>query len=154
MSKAKFLADVKRLSDEGKVAEAWNILEPMMLEEPNHGLTLAMGSHVMHKSRRYSMGYYLAREAVQLEPGQVHAWMALGHAAKHIWQIEEAMDAFRQAIQLTEDVKLKAVNFSNIASCLMELGQFKSAEPSCLAALKLDPAFKKARSNYGICLLA
>lgn len=154
MSKAKLLAEVKRLADEGKVEEAWNILEPLMLEEPNHGLTLAMGSHVMHRSRRYSMAYYLAREAVHLEPGQIHAWVALGHAAKHIWQIDEAMDAFRQAIQLTEDPKMKAVNFSNIASCLMELGQFKAAEPSCLAALKLDPTFKKARINYGICLLA
>lgn len=153
-SKAQKLAEVKKLADQGFNKEAWNIVEELALEEPNDALTIVMGAYVMHRTERLTVAYYMAKLATQMAPSQVQAWMEFGRAAKFVWQMEEAQQAYRKAIQLSNDNELRAINYSNLASCYIDIGQYKTAEPICLEALKNNPAHQKSRANYGICLLA
>ena len=153
-SKSAQLAEAKKLADQGKNKEAWDIVEPMMFENPNDALVVMLGAYIMHKSERFSMAYYLAHEALRLGPEHVHCWMEAGMAAKYIWQMEEAKQNYRKAIAMSEDSELKAINYSNLASCFIEEGKFREAEPICQSALKYNPAHRKAQANYGLCLMA
>lgn len=154
MSRAQQLANCKRLADEGNVEQAWNIVHESLLETPNDAMSVMMGAYVMHRNKELGLAYHLAKRACDLAPNKVQTWMELGHAAKQVWLLDEAKACFRKAIQLTADPELKAINYSNIASIVIESGKFKEAEPICVEALKYNPSHGKARANYAICLMA
>jgi tetratricopeptide (TPR) repeat protein len=153
-SKAQTLTEAKSLADRGLVEQAWNLVEELMLEEPGDGLTVMMGAYIMHRAKRLAMAYYLARQAVSLSPGHVQTWMECGHAAKQVWQLDESKDCFRKALTITTDPEIKAINYSNIASIVIESGRFREAEPICRKALEHNPGHAKAMANLAMCQLA
>ena len=67
MTREQTLAQVKKLADIGEVEAAWNMVEQLMLQNPNDGLAVMMGAYTMDKAKRIALAYPLAKHATTLE---------------------------------------------------------------------------------------
>jgi tetratricopeptide (TPR) repeat protein len=85
-----------------------------------------------------------ARQAVELDPAGVEAWLFLGLAQQKLGQILEAQQAFRKAVDLDPE---RPESQNNLGTVLVALGDHEGAAEAFRKAVELDPDFVAAKAN-------
>ncbi|MFT6975772.1 MAG: tetratricopeptide (TPR) repeat protein [Bermanella sp.] len=95
---------------------------------------------------QYDRARDLALSITQQFPEHTISWQVLGVLYEQAGQIEKALNAHQQAVQI--DAK-NAVSHNNLGNIMRGLGRFPEAELSCRQAIKLQPDFAEAHNNLG-----
>jgi tetratricopeptide (TPR) repeat protein len=95
---------------------------------------------------QYDRALDLAILLTQQFPEHTISWQVLGVLFEQAGQMEKALIAHQQAVQL--DTK-NAVSHNNLGNIMRGLGRFPEAELSCRQAIKLQPDFAEAHNNLG-----
>jgi Flp pilus assembly protein TadD len=86
-----------------------------------------------------------------MNPNDFHAQTQLGIALAGLGRLDEAIAAFRRAIQITPQ---SPEAHNNLGNALRERGRFDEAVAACRRALELKPEFPEALVNLGASLAA
>lgn len=148
-----YAARAIKLMDEGELDKAYAVIDEVLLRDPNDAQALCIAADILKKAKKIPVAYSLAKRASELRPERSETWNGVGHAAQMLWRLEEAESCYRKALQRASTTKQKALYHNNIASCLLDGGQFAKAEAPCRSSLELqDDASTK--HNLGLSLLA
>ena len=97
-----------------------------------------------------SEGLDKIRVFIEKHPKVRNGWFILGWALRKLGRYDDALEAFKKAIELGgTDTDTQ----NEIAICYMELGDLKSAQKNLEAALRKDPESIKIISNLGVIAL-
>jgi len=143
-----------QLQEADKVPESIELLEKHLRKYPDDAHALTALSNGLKKVGRVALSYYVAKHSVSLRPERPETWCAVGHSAQNLWRFDEAVSAYRKAIQRAKTDKQRALYLNNMGSLYLDHGQFKKAEQPLQEALKIDPSDPMALHNYGLSLLA
>ncbi len=103
-----------------------------------------------------------AQRACELAPGDAQAWTTLGDVRRHLGQLDEALAAFQQALQLVAAIApptgqsqaVLAVLSNKVGDVLYTQGRFEPAQKAFAQAVHLAPRFGQAWFHLGISLMA
>ena len=93
---------------------------------------------------RPAEAYGSLKVAVQLDPRQGEAWMALGDALRELRRLPEAEAAYRQGLPAAPE---PALLFNKLGIVLALQGRAAEAEGAFRQALGLQPGFSEAATN-------
>ena len=96
---------------------------------------------------RIKTGLDKIRNFLQNNPDVWNAWFMTGWGMRKLSHYEQAMQAFKKALELGGDSNSDTYN--ELAICQMELGLLDEAKASLLSALSLSPEDTKIISNLG-----
>jgi tetratricopeptide (TPR) repeat protein len=144
----------RALLEAGELDEAFEQLQALLTTDPNDAHALVLTAEALKKARKLPLAYTLARRATELRPERAEPWGAFGHAAQQLWRLDEALSAYRKALQRSRTDKQRALYQNNLASTHLDAGRFKAAEQPAREAIALDPEDGAARHNLGLSLLA
>src|SRR5688572_2381495 len=140
------------LLDRGEPDKAFEIIDAKLRDNPNDAQALVVASNILKKGKQLPIAYTLAKRATEVAPEQAEAWSCLGHAAQHLWRLDEALSCYRKSLQRANNSRQLALCNSNIASTHLDGGEFVKAEPYARKALEqLEDA--NTRHNLGLSLL-
>jgi tetratricopeptide (TPR) repeat protein len=151
--KETYVGRAAALIDAGELDKAWEIVESILMQNPNEAQALCVAADIMKKAKRLPIAYSLAKRASELRPERCETWNALGHASQLLWRLEEAESCYKKAMQRAVRDDQKALYSNNLASNFLDAGQFVKAEAPCRKALEFKED-TNARHNLGLSLLA
>jgi hypothetical protein len=88
------------------------------------------------------------RKAVEIDPNSALGFNNLGVTLQAAKKYGEALEAFFRAIAILPS----ETSFSNLATLLMEIGEYQKAKGAILKALEINPKSVQAYVNYGVLL--
>lgn len=140
------------LYDDDDLDQAFEVIQDYLAENPNDAQGLSVAASILKKANKTPIAYSLAKRAVELRPDRHETWLAMGFCAQHLWQLDEALSAYKKGLARAITDDQKALFHQNICSILIDQGKFKEAESHALNSLGLSekPA---ARHNLGLCYL-
>lgn len=153
----KDISDVKQANlhyNAGRIDEAWACVDRFLMREPNDAQALTVASAILKKANKPSIAYSLAKRATEVAPQRSETWNAFGHSCQHLWLMDEAETSYKKALQRAANSSQKATYLNNIASCHLDVGKFKAAEPFIRESLSLNPDDHLTKHNLGLSLLA
>jgi tetratricopeptide (TPR) repeat protein len=148
------LSAARRLVEMKEYDDAWNVVNDILIDDPNNVPALTMGTSIYDKARRLPLAYQMARRVVDLAPNLSSSWTNFGRLSEELYQIKDAEDAYKKAIELSNKPPVKALNLNNLASLYITTGRWKLGEEFANKALAIEPTSGKARGNLGIAELA
>jgi Flp pilus assembly protein TadD len=90
------------------------------------------------------------REALKLNPNYVDAWLLLGVAQEQLGKEAEAIQTYRQAIEITEQQPLQTETpFLYLARLLVSLQRFEPSLPPLQRAVSINPKSSEALALLG-----
>lgn len=137
-----------------KLDDAYTVVQDYLATEPNDAQALILAATILKKAKKTPVAYSLAKRATQLKPERSETWNTLGQCAQHLWQLDEAMDAYEKALKRANTKEHRSLYLNNIGSIYIDKGKFQEAEGSIRKALELTPDDHFARHNLGLSLLA
>jgi len=96
----------------------------------------------------YEDGLELYRAAAQRFPNTAVFWQGVGCCAGHVDQIEEAVTASKEALQIESE---NQVFVNDFGWSLFQAGRFGEAREMLQKATEMDPDDDLARENLKIC---
>ncbi len=144
--------NASKLLDAGEPDKAFELIDVKLRENPNDAQALVIASNVLKRAKKLPIAYSLAKRATEIEPNRAEVWSCLGHAAQHLWRLDEAISCYRKSIQRAQSNKQIALCNSNMASTYLDGGDFVKAEPLARKALELRED-ANTRHNLGLSLL-
>lgn len=160
MDKRQITADViplahkaRRLCEEGKAVEAWDIAESLMERLPHSANPVILASYVAWKMRKMPLAYQLGIRGTQMAPMEAVAFLNLGMGAQEIWLMEEAESAYKTAARLAKDKTEGGMALMNLSALYVDIGEYAKAEVTAKEALAIIPDHPKAKANLGFAML-
>lgn len=147
------LDHARRLLAEGKLDDAWDLCESLLVENPNHAPSLIVGAEIAYKANKFVMGYSFAKRAVDVAPQESLAWFEVGINASSLWRMEEAELALKTCVRLAQQKEIRAMANMNLAGVCIDFGRFQDAEKYAREALKEEPLSAKSKANLGFAML-
>ena len=129
------------LSDQKKYVEAEAAYRQAITLDPKDARAYNNLGIALSDQKKYVEAEAAYRQAITLDPKYARAYSNLGDALSDQKKYVEAEAAYRQAITLNP----KYAN--DLGYHLQELGRLTEARDLYLNAIKLDPAYTRARSN-------
>ena len=131
----------------GQLPQAEALYRQILAEEPNHPDALHFLGAIACQVGRSDLALDLVRQAVALQPVyRAEAFRTLGHALMGTRQPDQAIAAYRQAIDIHPTI---AENHGNLGNALFAAGQIDEAIGSYRQAIVLNPNFAEAHGNLG-----
>lgn len=81
------------------------------------------------------------RELTRLDPRHYLAWSNMGEQYRHLGQMEEAVNCYREAVKWDGTIAHAPSNLANLAVVLVALGRYEEALPYGRRALERNPKF-------------
>lgn len=134
--------------------EAWDIIDPLLREDPNDPRTLLMAAEVQEKAKRITTAYQYAERAVHRAPNIFDAWLLFGRMADMLYRFDEAEMAYRKALEVSRNDVHRAAALRNLGGLYITKGMWEEGEKHCRQALELQPDVWMAKGNLGIACLA
>lgn len=147
------VARANKLLEANKTPEAVLMVEEHLVKNPDDAHALTVLASGLKKLNKPAEAYYVAQYAVKLRPDRPETWNAVGHTAQQLWRQDEALSAYRKALQRAKTDDQKALYNNNIASVYLDNGEFRKAEGPVRDSLKIKDD-RMARHNLGLCLMA
>lgn len=144
---AKFLED-------GEPDDAWDIVNAILMEDPNDPRALMAAGAIQEKAMRYAVSYSFSERAVHLAPNISEVWMNFGRASDILYLTAQAELAYKKALSLARNDRQKAAVLMNMGGMYLTAGKWKEAEDYSRQALALNPTAWKAKGNFGMACLA
>jgi tetratricopeptide (TPR) repeat protein len=132
----------------GRLREAEKIYRQILAVDPQHVDALHFLGVLAHQSGQHEDSLKWINQAIDLGAGG-DAWNNLGEALRALDRREEALAAYRKAIELEPD---NAEAHSNLGLMLIEEKKFPEAAQVLQKALALNPSLPSAHYNYGLVL--
>ena len=142
------------LAEAGDYDRAYVICDKALKDNPNDYRWLTVMVFIMLANDKPAIAYSLARRVADLEPRQATGWLNLGMACKDLRRDDEAVRYGKRALKFSTNDAQKSMINVNIASSMIDMGQFVEAEKFCRNAIKQNPDTVKGRANLGFCQLA
>lgn len=141
-------------AEQGKLEEAWKIIGPKLIANPNDPRALVTGAYVMRRFGALAQSYHFAKAACQLLPHDAAAWTNFGHTASEMWLVDEAERYYKRGLKVVTNEKHRKVLQLNLSALYLDNGRFAEAEAITREILRTDPAHMSAQANLGFCQLA
>ena len=109
-------------------------------------LLVAMGSLTWQRAHAWENGIVLWEDTVRKNPGSTTARYNLGVALQQAGRLEEAIEAYRAALDIDPDDPLV---LNNLGIALRLQGRLNEAIEQYRAALRVAPNFARAHTNLG-----
>jgi tetratricopeptide (TPR) repeat protein len=148
------LQTAQALAEQGDIEGSWNIVKRLMEFEPNDPHLLISASYLMQKADNWPVSYHLAKASTVYMPNRAEPWLNLSCCCDQMYLKDEGIKAARKAVQLADNQNLKASAYMNLASLLINNGEYEEAEPVIRESLKHNPESRKAKGNLGMAQLA
>lgn len=104
-----------------------------------------------HQAGDLRSAEHIYRQVIAVSAADANAWCFLGMACHDQSRFDEAIEAYRKALDLQPDFPIV---FSNLGNTLKQQGKLEEAEASCREALRLKPDYSTAFNNLGVALVA
>jgi tetratricopeptide (TPR) repeat protein len=140
--------------ERGDIEKADRIVNEHLMKSPDDAQALTLQVDILKKAKRIPAAYQIAKRATELRPDRSETWCSLGGAAQELWRLDEAVSCYRKAKQRATSNQQRAKYTNNIASSMLDGGQFVKAEPVCREGLTYDPLDSSLNHNLGLSLLA
>jgi len=150
----KELAHARAASNKGDWEQAYDIAYKWLKLDPTDADALNVIAHIMLNTDKVAIAYPLLKHLLTLAPTNSLAWLNMGMAASDLWRYNEAIRSYKKGIRFAKDDRQKSMLCVNMASVMVDHGQFEQAEPYCLRAIELQPDTVKGKANLGFCQLA
>lgn len=147
------LYKARRLCEEQRYEEAWQIVEMLMEKYPKKANPVILGTYILWKWRKFPLAYHLGIHSVHMAPQECAAHQNAAVAAHEIWLCDEAEYLLKTALRLANNDEEKGHCLLSLASIYIDTGQFTKAEETSRQALKYVPDNAKAKANLGFALL-
>jgi len=145
---------VEQFATEGKLEQAWKIVNAMLIDDPRDARALVAGSFIMRRMGHLPAAYHFGRAATQVWQSEFSGWLNLGHACGEMRLVDEAERCYKRAVKLVKNERDRLDVMLNIAALYLDDGRFAEAEAITRDMLKIDPNHRKAQANLGFCQLA
>lgn len=106
-------------------------------------------ARVLLDQRRPADAALHLEEALAVDPDAHEVWRVLGNARSQLGQVDEAIDAYREALMLNAD---DAWTMNNYGLLLIQNGRFSEAVPPLARAVELMPGSALFQNNLGVAL--
>lgn len=140
--------------ESGDIEKADRIVNSHLMRQPDDPQAMCLQVDILKKAKRVPAAYHIAKRLTELRPDRGEAWCSLGGAAQELWRLDEAISCYRKAKQRAANNEQRAKYTNNIASTMLDGGQFEKAEAICREGLTLDPTDTSLNHNLGLSLLA
>jgi hypothetical protein len=134
--------------------QAYDIAYKWLKIDPNDPDALNIIGYIMLNTEKAAIAYPILKQLTQIEPENSLAWLNMGMAASDLWRYAEAKRAYKKGIKHSRDDKQKSMQCVNMASTMVDHGDFSEAEPYCRMAIELRDDTTKGKANLGFCQLA
>lgn len=129
-----------KLHEEGKLAEALQRYDTILLAEPRNAAALHHSGIALYQSGRLPEALERIRQAALLEPGLPDAWSNMGLVLQAMGQRQAAVEMFEKAVQRAPDSIECA---GNLASGLLACGRNADAEALARRLTARDGSYAK-----------
>lgn len=147
------LQKARECLERGDIEKADRLVNDHLLRNPDDAQALCLVVEILKKAQRLPAAYHIAKRATELRPDRSETWCALGSIAQNLWRLDEAISCYRKAKQRAITKQQQATYVNNIASSMLDAGEFVKSEPVCREALALVPDDKSINHNLGLSLL-
>ena len=148
------LLNAKDLADQGLWQEAYDIVYTWLKSDPNDPQALNLIGYILLNTEKAAVAYPILKQLTQIAPEYSIGWLNFGMAASDLWRYSEAKRAYKKGIMYAATDAQKSKQCVNMASCMVDHGDFEAAEPYCDEAIRLNPDTIKGKANLGFCQLA
>lgn len=142
------------LLEAGDIEKADKIVNAHLMRNPDDAQALCVVADILKRAKRLPASYHIAKRACELRPDRSEAWNTLGSAAQGIWKLDEAINCYRKARGLAVTDGQRTTYVNNIASAMLDGGQFEKSEAVCREGLGITPDDTSLSHNLGLSLLA
>jgi protein O-GlcNAc transferase len=129
----------------GRLAEAKALYSRILAQQPKHADALHFMGLLACQIGQREAGIALMRESIATHPSPIY-YNNLGNALRETRALDEAVKAYRRAVELKPDY-VEAHN--NLGNALREHGDAAAALASCARAIELRPGYAEAYNNLG-----
>jgi tetratricopeptide (TPR) repeat protein len=144
----------KQLWERAKYDEAYEIVRPVLDDNPFNASFLALGGVIYEKAENLPVAYHLFKSATQVEPNEANHWVNLGRVAEDLWRTQEAERYYKIALKKVNRDETLRILLGNLAALCIDNARYEEAEKWCNKALAKFPDFRLAKSNLGFAQLA
>ena len=148
------LQHAKNLSTQGEWEGAYDIAYKWLKMDPNDATALNILAYIMLNTEKVALAYPMLKHLLTIEPENPLGWLNMGMAASDLWRYNEAVRAYKKGIVFARDDREESMLCVNMASVMVDHGEFEDAEPYCHRAIELVPDSIKGHANLGFCQLA
>jgi len=128
-------------------------LEKLARNDPRNALYPYWLSRLNYDAMRFTAAVANARKAISLNSRFVKAYDNLGLSYEALGKLDDAVEAYRQAVRLNRESQpgslWPALNFGSL---LIKLGRLEEAELNLKEALQSDPKLPRAHYQMGLLL--
>lgn len=135
----------------GALADAARSYKLVLMQDPENVDALYLMSVLATTAGDPQFGAQLAGAAVAAQPDYFAPYLSLGNACQALGRLDEAVEAFAQALALNP---ASAEVHCNMSSVLNELDRHEEALDAATQALLINPSLTEAHNNFGNALLA
>jgi tetratricopeptide (TPR) repeat protein len=148
------LRQAQDLAEKGDFESAYDLAYRWLKTEPNDPEALNLIAYIMLNTEKAAIAYPILRTLTQIAPDYSAGWLNMGMACADLWRYNEAIRAYKKGIKWAQNDAEVSSQCVNIASTMVDHGDFEEAEPYCHKAIELRPETVKGRANLGFCQLA
>lgn len=150
----KELAIARTHSNDQRWEDAYDIGYKWFKVDPTDADALNIIAHIMLNTDKVAIAYPLLKYLLSIEPTNPLGLLNMGMAASDLWRYNEAVRAYKKGLQFAKTPEQESMLCVNMASVMVDNGEFEDAEPYCHRAIELDPKTIKGKANLGFCQLA
>ena len=89
----------KKLWELAKYDEAYEIVRPVLEDNPFNDSFLALAGVIYEKADNLPVAYHLFKTATLTEPNEANHWVNLGRVAEDLWRTQEAEKYYKIALK-------------------------------------------------------
>lgn len=138
-----------RLQGEGRLAEAREICETVLLTHPHHFEALHMLGVIAGQMSEFPLAATLIAKAIELNPAHASCHSNLGIVLGNLGDLDAAIAAFDRAIELAPHFAEAHFNRGN---ALLEARRWEAATESYERAISIKPRLPAAYCNRGVAM--
>lgn len=128
------------------------VLQELKREDPKNFLYPYWLSRLDYDAMRYQDAIREAQEATKLNPGFVNAYESVGLCQEALGKYDEAIRAYRQAVQLNHKPTCSPWPGLNLGALLVKINRLDEAEGALKDSLQCDDRFPNAHYQLGLLL--
>lgn len=144
----------KEIGKQGRWEEAYDIAYKWYKLDADDHQALNVIAYIMSCTDKVAIAYPILRHLTTIAPEYSAGWLNLGHAAADLWRYNEAKRAYKKAIKLASNDEERSAACVNMASTMVDHGDFAEAEKYAEESIRLYPDTVKGKANLGFCQLA
>ena len=134
----------RSLTEIGKLKEALDVCEQLLLLEPREARNWTLKGHTLSGLQRYEEALAALEQALRLNPQHAETWSIKGNTLHCLKQIQEALEAYEQALRLNPQDAITWIGKGDVLSDLQRYEEVLTALEQALRLYKRSlPSFMK-----------